>query len=48
MNEAHKIGKKRNRLARCQKRLTSKELTAEKRNNIIQRAANLKLELGGK
>jgi hypothetical protein len=41
MNEAHKIGKLRNRLKRCTKRLTSKELGSDQRNRIIQRQGEL-------
>jgi hypothetical protein len=45
MNVAHIVGKKRNRLGRCNKRLADKELTAEQRNRITQRAAELTAEL---
>lgn len=45
MNNAHVISKKRNRLNRCNKRLADKELTADQRNCIAQRAAELEREL---
>lgn len=45
MNAAHIIGRKRNRLSRCRKRLACKELTAMQRNAIEQRAAELEAEL---
>lgn len=48
MNLAHIIGKKKNRLNRCNKRLADKELTAEHRNRITQRAAELTAELAVK
>ncbi|HOT89042.1 MAG TPA: hypothetical protein PL028_05830 [Bacteroidales bacterium] len=45
MNESHKIGKKRNRLNRCRKRLSSKELTSMQRIALEQRASELETEL---
>jgi len=45
MNLGHILGKKRNRLSRCGKRLASKELTADQRSRITQRAADLEKEL---
>jgi hypothetical protein len=45
MNAAHIVGKKRNRIGRCKKRLTSKELGALQRNRIIQRQSELEREL---
>ncbi len=48
MNLAHILGKKRNRLGRCNKRLADKELTAEQRSRISQRAAELTAELAKK
>jgi hypothetical protein len=45
MNVSHMIGKKKNRLSRCGKRLTSKELTGEQRARIVQREAELEKEL---
>ena len=48
MNTAHIIGKKKNRLNRCQKRLASKELVADQRNRITQRQSELIQELSGK
>jgi hypothetical protein len=45
MNNAHKLGKLRNRLNRCKKRLTDKMLTTEQRSMISSREAELKLEL---
>jgi len=48
MNEGHKTGKLRNRLKRCAKRLNSKELVSEQRNNLIQRQAELEQLLRNK
>jgi len=45
MNASHVLGRKRNRLGRCRKRLASKELTAEQRVSISQRASELEAEL---
>ncbi len=45
MNASHIVGKKRNRLSRCNKRLASAELGSEQRSRIIQRAAELTAEL---
>lgn len=45
MNQGHILGRKRNRLNRCRKRLSCKELTAIQRSQIEQRAAALELEL---
>ena len=45
MNLAHIIGKKRNRLARCNKRLSTGELGTDQRNRLQQRAAELEQEL---
>lgn len=45
MNQGHIIGRKRNRLSRCNRRLSSKELTAEQRTRIAQRASELEKEL---
>ena len=45
MNPGHILGKKRNRLSRCNKRLSSKDLTADQRSRIAQRAAELGQEL---
>lgn len=45
MNAGHILGKKRNRLSRCRKRLACNELTAAQRNAIEQRAAELAAEL---
>jgi hypothetical protein len=41
MNEAHKIGKLKNRLKRCQKRLAVKELGLDQRARVVQRQAEL-------
>ena len=45
MNLGHILGRKRNRLSRCGKRLASKDLTADQRNRITQRASELEREL---
>lgn len=45
MNIGHILGKKRNRLSRCNKRLASKELTGEQRSRLVQRSAELEKEL---
>lgn len=45
MNDSHKLNKKKNRVSRCKKRLSDKYLTNEQRNRIIQRQAELELEL---
>ena len=45
MNTAHKVGKLKNRLARCKKRLSDKDLPASQRNQIEQRLAELEREL---
>lgn len=45
MNAAHIIGRKRNRLSRCRKRLACKELTSMQRSAIEQRVAELEGEL---
>lgn len=48
MNEGHKLHMKRNRLSRCKKRLSSKELVADQRNRIAQRLSELEVELNQK
>jgi hypothetical protein len=48
MNQGHILGKKRNRLSRCHKRLASKEITADQRNRLSQRVSELELELAQK
>ena len=45
MNAGHKLHMKRNRLSRCKKRLTNKDLPTEQRTRIDQRAAELEAEL---
>jgi hypothetical protein len=45
MNVSYIINKKRNRLNRCRKRLTSNDLTAERRMFITQRLQELEVEL---
>ena len=45
MNAGHILGRKRNRLSRCNKRLASKELTSVQRHAIEQRASELVQEL---
>jgi len=48
MNDAHILGKKRNRLNRLNRRLSDKELTSEQRSMKTQRLAELTKELSGK
>ena len=48
MNEAHIIGKKRNRLNRLNRRVSDKELTAERRNQMLARVSELTQELSRK
>ena len=48
MNESEKLGRKKNRLNRCRKRLTDKDLPSEQRNRISQRAVELEVELNKK
>jgi len=43
MNEEHKTNKLRNRLNRCKKRLSDKDLPAEQRTKVQQRLAELEL-----
>jgi hypothetical protein len=45
MNDSHKECKLKNRLKRCQKRLSNKELGSEQRNRIIQRQSELERQL---
>lgn len=45
MNIGHILGRKRNRLSRCRKRLASMELVAVQRHAIEHRAAELEAEL---
>ena len=45
MNAGHILGRKRNRLGRCRKRLASKDLVSEQRMRIAQRASELESEL---
>ena len=45
MNPGHKLGRKRNRLSRCRKRLACKELTGLQRSAVEQRASELEAEL---
>ena len=48
MNAAHMMHMKRNRLSRCKKRLTDKEMPAEQRARVQQRLAELEAELATK
>lgn len=41
MNEGHKLGKLRNRLNRCKKRLSDKDLPGEQRSRLVQRISEL-------
>lgn len=41
MNTAHKLGKLRNRLNRCKKRLSDKDLPGEQRGRLVQRQSEL-------
>ena len=45
MNAAHKIGRKRNRLSRCRKKLATGELVAAQRLALESRASELEAEL---
>lgn len=45
MNVSHILGRKRNRLSRCNKRLSSNELTSDQRLRLVQRAAELEADL---
>jgi hypothetical protein len=45
MNAGHILGRKRNRLSRCRKRLACKELVGSQRMALEQRAAELEAEL---
>ena len=48
MNAAHIVGKKRNRLNRLNRRVSDKELTADRRNQMLARVSELTFELGKK
>lgn len=48
MNAAHKVGKLKNRLNRCKKRLSDKELVTVQRNQITQRLTELEIQFGDK
>lgn len=45
MNAGHKLGRKRNRLSRCRKRLASGELPGAQRLALESRASELESEL---
>lgn len=45
MNQGHKVGKIRNRVGRCKKRLADKDLPSEQRSRVSQRLAELEAEL---
>lgn len=45
MNQGHILGRKRNRLKRCRKRLADKDLVAMQRHALEQRAAELEADL---
>ena len=45
MNAGHKLGRKRNRLSRCRKRLASGECVAAQRLALESRASQLEAEL---
>jgi len=45
MNASHKVGKLRNRLNRCKKRLSDKDLPSQQRKAIEQRQYELEREL---
>ena len=45
MNVGHKLGKIRNRIGRCKKRLGDKDLPSEQRSRISQRLAELEATL---
>lgn len=46
MNSAHIIGRKRNRLKRCRKKLATGELIGAQRLALETRAAELEIEVG--
>jgi len=48
MNAAHIVGRKRNRLKRCRKKLASGELTGGQRLALENRASELEKEVGCK
>jgi hypothetical protein len=48
MNAAHIIGRKKNRIKRCRKRLANRELTQEQRLTLQQRISELEQELSNK
>lgn len=48
MNAAHKVGLLKNRLNRCKKRLTDKDLPAEQRSRVSQRLAELEFQFAQK
>ena len=43
MNETHKTNKLKNRLNRCKKKLSEKDLPSEQRTKVQQRLAELEL-----
>lgn len=45
MNESHKTGKLKNRLNRCNKQLSNKDITASQRTSLVQRISELRLTL---
>lgn len=45
MNESHKTRIKINRLSRCKRRLSDKDLPNEQRNQLAQRISELQKEL---
>ena len=48
MHESEILGRKRNRLNRCKKRLTDKDLPNEQRTRLAQRAVELEIALNKK
>lgn len=48
MNESHKLGIKKNRLNRLERRLSDKDLPTDQRSRISDRLAELKKELADK
>jgi hypothetical protein len=45
MNAAHKVGKLKNHLNRCKKRLSDKDLPSDQRGRLVQRSAELEREV---
>ena len=48
MNESHKLGKLKNRLVRCKKKLVDENTNSDQKSRIHQRISELETELKGK